>query len=77
MNPVAKSLGKTWAIVIHSIETRHSTVRGVGAVRGVHRYWTGVSWDKLAECALEFDSEVEVNDYIEQNRTTLESAGQI
>ena len=74
MNPIGSSFGEKWIIVGHEIETTRSTVHGTSSsVRSVDRYWTGSVWSEDARLALTFDSETDVNEFIEQNRSTLEA----
>ena len=66
MKPECKASGEKWVIVGRSSETRG------GAIHEVVQWWTGTSWVNVERHALEFDSETEVNEYIERNREMLE-----
>ena len=68
MNPVGEPRGKKWVITSHPSEIQgHANVQ---------EWWTGTSWVNVERLALEFNSEVDVNWYIERNRPMLEPDGQ-
>ena len=66
MKPECEASGDKWVIVSRTDEKQG------GAMREVDHWWTGMLWTNDAKRALKFDSETDVNEFIDRNRAMLE-----